>query len=41
MGKLNVFEITLSNCESVYYPGQMLQGILTVDLTEAMKMRGR
>ncbi|XP_041369217.1 arrestin domain-containing protein 17-like [Gigantopelta aegis] len=40
MGKLTVFEIVLSNQQCVYYPGQMLQGHVIVELSEEMKMRG-
>ncbi|XP_071102891.1 arrestin domain-containing protein 3-like [Haliotis cracherodii] len=40
MGKLNVFTITLNNPQGVYSPGQCLQGHLTLELNEDMKMRG-
>ena len=41
MGKLNYFVITLNNPQSVYYAGQMLEGSVTVELNDAMKMRGK
>lgn len=40
MGKLNIFEITLSNLQGVYYAGQNVQGHCTVELNEEMSMRG-
>ncbi|KAL8602260.1 hypothetical protein ACOMHN_022773 [Nucella lapillus] len=40
MGKLNIFEITLSNFQGVYYAGQNVQGHCTVELNEEMSMRG-
>ncbi|ESP05157.1 hypothetical protein LOTGIDRAFT_227836 [Lottia gigantea] len=40
MGKLNIFEITLSNPQAVYYGGQTIDGYITVELNEEMKMRG-
>ncbi|KAK3601187.1 hypothetical protein CHS0354_004388 [Potamilus streckersoni] len=40
MGKLNIFEITLSNPQGIYFAGQSLQGHVTVELNDGMKMRG-
>ncbi|XP_046380703.2 arrestin domain-containing protein 3-like isoform X3 [Haliotis rufescens] len=40
MGKLKIFAITLNNTQGVYYPGQFLEGHVTVELNEGMKMRG-
>lgn len=40
MGKLNVFEITLSNPQGFYFSGQTVEGFLVVELSEVMKMRG-
>ena len=40
MGKLNIFEISLGSAGGVVYSGQMMQGHVTVELTEAMSMRG-
>ncbi|KAL3865646.1 hypothetical protein ACJMK2_043012 [Sinanodonta woodiana] len=40
MGKLNIFEITLNNPQGVYFAGQSLQGHVTVELNDVMKMRG-
>ena len=40
MGKLNIFEITLSNFQGVFYAGQNVQGHCTVELKEEMSMRG-
>ncbi|XP_025077865.1 uncharacterized protein LOC112554340 [Pomacea canaliculata] len=40
MGKLNIFEITLSNFQGVFYAGQNVQGHCTVELNEKMSMRG-
>ncbi|KAL5005445.1 hypothetical protein ScPMuIL_018901 [Solemya velum] len=39
MGKLNIFEITLNDALGVFYAGQILQGHVTVELNEGMKMR--
>ena len=38
MGKLNIFEITLA--KQVYSYGETLQGHVTVELNDGMKMRG-
>lgn len=40
MGKLNIFEISLSNFQGVYYAGQNVMGHLTVELNAEMSMRG-
>lgn len=40
MGKLNYFVINLDNPSAVYFPGQNVQGNVTVDLREGMNMRG-
>lgn len=40
MGKLNIFEITLTNFNGVYFAGQNLEGHVTVELNDGMKMRG-
>lgn len=40
MGKLNIFEITLSNFQGVYYAGQNMKGHLTVELTKEMSIIG-
>ena len=40
MGKLNIFEITLTNFNGVYFAGQNLEGHVTVELNDQMKMRG-
>ncbi|XP_059165745.1 arrestin domain-containing protein 17-like [Physella acuta] len=40
MGKLNIFEISFGNGSGVYYPGNAVDGHVTVELTEPMKMRG-
>ncbi|XP_046549331.1 arrestin domain-containing protein 3-like [Haliotis rubra] len=40
MGKLKLFSISLNNPQAVYYPGQFLEGHVTVELNEEMKMRG-
>lgn len=40
MGKLTEFSITLANPQAVYFPGQNVQGHVTVVLNDAMKMRG-
>ncbi|CAG5135197.1 unnamed protein product [Candidula unifasciata] len=40
MGKLNIFEISFSNISGVFYAGNILQGHVTVELNEPMKMRG-
>ncbi|XP_046574479.1 arrestin domain-containing protein 3-like [Haliotis rubra] len=40
MGKLNSFVIVFSQTQNIYYPGQTLQGHVTVDLNDTMKMRG-
>ena len=41
MGKLNIFEITLTNFNGVYFAGQNLEGHVTVELNDGMKMRGK
>ncbi|XP_046556419.1 arrestin domain-containing protein 3-like [Haliotis rubra] len=40
MGKLNMFVVSFSNLQGVYYAGQAVQGHVTVELTDTMKMRG-
>ncbi|BFZ02490.1 hypothetical protein BsWGS_05529 [Bradybaena similaris] len=40
MGKLNMFAISFSNTSGVFYAGTILQGQVTLDLNEPMKMRG-
>ncbi|CAL1533646.1 unnamed protein product [Lymnaea stagnalis] len=40
MGKLNIFEISFNNGSGVFYSGNIIQGYVTVELTEPMKMRG-
>ncbi|CAL1543559.1 unnamed protein product [Lymnaea stagnalis] len=40
MGKLNIFEISFNNGSGVFYSGNIVQGYVTVELTEPMKMRG-
>ncbi|XP_067665145.1 arrestin domain-containing protein 3-like [Haliotis asinina] len=40
MGKLNMFVVSFSNLQGVYYAGQTVQGHVTVELTDKMKMRG-
>ncbi|XP_071108217.1 arrestin domain-containing protein 3-like isoform X1 [Haliotis cracherodii] len=40
MGKLNIFAISLNNPQAVYYPDQVLEGHVTVELNGEMKMRG-
>ncbi|GFN74123.1 hypothetical protein PoB_000062900 [Plakobranchus ocellatus] len=40
MGKLNIFQISLANGPGVFYAGTMLQGHVTIELKEPMKMRG-
>ncbi|GFR83465.1 arrestin domain-containing protein 3-like [Elysia marginata] len=40
MGKLSLFAISLDNPAGVYYAGSMIQGHVTVQLNESMKMRG-
>ncbi|XP_046337202.1 arrestin domain-containing protein 3-like [Haliotis rufescens] len=40
MGKLNIFVVSFSNLQGVYYAGQVVQGHVTVELTDTMKMRG-
>ncbi|XP_041373505.1 arrestin domain-containing protein 3-like [Gigantopelta aegis] len=40
MGKLNIFVIVLANPQAVYLAGQVVQGHVTVELNEEMKMRG-
>lgn len=40
MGKLNIFEITITNPNGVYFAGQNLEGHVTVELNDGMKMRG-
>lgn len=41
MGKLNIFEISFSNLSGVYFSGDLMQGYVTIELTEPMKMIGR
>lgn len=41
MGKLNMFAIVLNCPQTVYYAGQNVDGYVTVDLNDAMKMRGK
>ncbi|XP_059165735.1 arrestin domain-containing protein 3-like [Physella acuta] len=40
MGKLKTFEISFGNGSGVYYPGNAVDGHVTVELTEPMKMKG-
>ncbi|KAK6180226.1 hypothetical protein SNE40_012418 [Patella caerulea] len=40
MGKLNIFEITFSNPQGVFYGGQIIHGHVTVELNAEIKMRG-
>ncbi|KAK6180227.1 hypothetical protein SNE40_012419 [Patella caerulea] len=40
MGKLNIFEITFANQQEVFYGGQIIQGHVTVELKDEIKMRG-
>ncbi|XP_059165751.1 arrestin domain-containing protein 3-like [Physella acuta] len=40
MGKLNIFEISFSNLSGVYFSGDLMQGYVTIELTESMEMRG-
>ncbi|XP_064605367.1 arrestin domain-containing protein 3-like [Liolophura sinensis] len=40
MGKLNHFLIFLNNPQAVYFCGQVIEGYVSVDLREPMKMRG-
>ncbi|KAH9523028.1 Arrestin domain-containing protein 3 [Bulinus truncatus] len=40
MGKLKQFSISYSNGSGIYYAGNVVQGFVTVDLGEPMKMRG-
>ncbi|BFZ02476.1 hypothetical protein BsWGS_05515 [Bradybaena similaris] len=40
MGKLNIFEISFSNLNGVFYAGTLLQGQVTVEVNEPMKLRG-
>ncbi len=40
MGKLNEFQIHLTNLQGVYFPGQNLEGSVIVEQNDEMKMRG-
>ncbi|KAK3698149.1 hypothetical protein RRG08_021660 [Elysia crispata] len=40
MGKLNIFTISFANTAAVFYAGTMVQGHVTIELKEPMKMRG-
>ncbi|XP_059165747.1 arrestin domain-containing protein 3-like [Physella acuta] len=40
MGKINIFEISFGNGSGVYYPGNAVDGHVTVELKEPIKMRG-
>ncbi|XP_046337172.2 arrestin domain-containing protein 3-like isoform X1 [Haliotis rufescens] len=40
MGKLDVFVVTYSKERPVYFPGQPVQGQVTVELNDTMKIRG-
>ncbi|KAH9523027.1 hypothetical protein Btru_065541 [Bulinus truncatus] len=40
MGVLNLFLITFSNGSGIYYAGSLVNGYVTIDLKEPMKMRG-
>ncbi|XP_067665042.1 arrestin domain-containing protein 3-like [Haliotis asinina] len=40
MGKLGVFEVSYSKERPAYYPGETVEGQVTVELNDAMKMRG-
>ena len=41
MTKLRKLDILLNNPQVVYFPGQVIQGQVIVELSAAMKMRGR
>ena len=41
MGKLNIFEITFGNIQGVMHAGELLQGYVTMELNDEMKMRGQ
>ena len=41
MPKLRKLEITLNNPQIVYFPGQVIQGQVIIELAEDMKMRGK
>ena len=40
MGKLQRLEILLTSPQVVYWPGQIIEGQLHVELRDEMKMRG-
>ncbi|KAH9523032.1 Arrestin domain-containing protein 3 [Bulinus truncatus] len=40
MGRMNIFEICFKNITGVYYSGQVVEGFITVELNQPMKMRG-
>ncbi|XP_046556375.1 arrestin domain-containing protein 3-like isoform X1 [Haliotis rubra] len=40
MGKLSLFEVSYSKERPVYYPGEPVEGQVTVELNDTMKMRG-
>ncbi|XP_050403342.1 arrestin domain-containing protein 3 [Patella vulgata] len=40
MGKLNIFEITLSNLQGVFLSGQLIQGHVTVEVNAQIQIRG-
>ena len=40
MGKLTLFTITLDKSSGVYQAGETMQGHVTVEFAEEMKMRG-
>ncbi|XP_046337176.2 arrestin domain-containing protein 2-like isoform X1 [Haliotis rufescens] len=40
MEKPNIFVVSFSNLQGVYYAGQVMQGNVTVELIDTMKMRG-
>ena len=43
MGKssLNIFEVSLSRPEGVYFPGQVIYGLLTLEVADALKLTGK
>ncbi|XP_059165749.1 arrestin domain-containing protein 17-like [Physella acuta] len=40
MGKLKIFEISFGNGSGVYFPGNAVDGHVTIELKKSMKMRG-
>lgn len=39
MGKVKEFNVVLHNPSKVYYPGQIITGIIAIELNSAMKIR--